>query len=101
MKCVYDEEIDAQHLSLDIHGKYEGGGRCLECQHNTEGINCNKCKNGFYRPVGKSWNDVDVCQSCVCDPSKHTGNCAEETGKCECLPQFTGPNCDKCKFFLK
>ena len=33
---------------------------------------------------------------CVCDPSKHTGNCAEESGQCECLPQFTGPNCDQC-----
>lgn len=105
-KCVYDPEIDEQHLSLDIHGNYEGGGRCLECQHNTEGINCNKCKSGFYRPAGKLWNETDVCQcklntsqfiyyflACICDPKKHTQNCAEETGQCECLPQFTGPNC--------
>jgi hypothetical protein len=61
-KCVYDPEIDEQHLSLDIHGRYEGGGQCLECEHNTEGINCNKCKSGFYRPAGKHWNETDVCR---------------------------------------
>lgn len=49
-------------LSLDIHGRPSGGGRCLECQHNTQGINCNQCKAGFFRPPGKSWNEADVCQ---------------------------------------
>lgn len=62
--CVYDEEIDAKSLSLDIHGNYSGGGRCLNCQHNTEGINCDKCKKGFYRPANKSLYDLDVCQGC-------------------------------------
>lgn len=61
-ECVYDEEIDRKRLSLDIHGYYDGGGRCLNCQHNTEGINCNKCKSKFYRPVDKYWNETDVCR---------------------------------------
>ncbi|KAI1731321.1 laminin EGF domain-containing protein [Ditylenchus destructor] len=96
LECVYDEEVEASGLSLDVHGNYSGGGRCLNCQDNTEGINCNKCKAGFHRPLGKNWSDRDVCQPCVCDPEKHTSNCAEETGECECKPQFTGPNCDQC-----
>uniref|UniRef100_A0A915EU80 Laminin subunit alpha n=1 Tax=Ditylenchus dipsaci TaxID=166011 RepID=A0A915EU80_9BILA len=95
-KCVYEENLDENHQSLDIHGNYSGGGRCLNCRDNTEGINCNQCKAGYYRPENKEWTDPDVCQACVCDPTKHTGNCAEETGKCECLPQFTGPECDQC-----
>lgn len=60
-KCEYDEEVDQRRLSLDIHGNYEGGGVCKDCQHNTEGVNCNKCKPKFYRPYGKSWNETDVC----------------------------------------
>lgn len=60
-ECTYDTEIDRQHLSLDIHGKYEGGGVCQNCRHNTEGINCNKCKPTFYRPFNKHWNETDVC----------------------------------------
>lgn len=59
--CIYDNEIDEKGLSLDIHGNYEGGGVCQECRHNTEGINCNKCKDKFYRPYGKHWNETDVC----------------------------------------
>ena len=60
-KCQYSEEVDEQRLSLDIHGNFEGGGVCKDCQHNTEGINCNKCKPKFFRPYGKSWNETDVC----------------------------------------
>ncbi|KAK0397427.1 hypothetical protein QR680_002123 [Steinernema hermaphroditum] len=95
-ECVYDEQLEKNHKSLDIHGRYEGGGRCLNCRHNTKGINCNECTDGFYRPPGKFWNETDVCQPCSCDPSKHNGKCAEETGKCQCLPQFVGENCDQC-----
>lgn len=61
-ECDYDEEIDRKGLSLDIHGRYDGGGVCKNCQHYTEGINCNKCKGKFYRPFEKSWNETDVCQ---------------------------------------
>uniref|UniRef100_A0A915BZF8 Laminin-like protein epi-1 n=1 Tax=Parascaris univalens TaxID=6257 RepID=A0A915BZF8_PARUN len=59
--CEYDADLDQNHLSLDIHGNYEGGGRCLNCRDNTEGINCNKCAPGYFRPRGKFWNDTDVC----------------------------------------
>lgn len=64
-------------LSLDMNGKYSGGGVCLNCQHNTEGINCHKCKPGFYRPRNKPINATDVCQPCQCDLHFSTGNCTE------------------------
>ncbi|XP_058457360.1 laminin subunit alpha [Malaya genurostris] len=97
-ECTYSEEIDEKHLSLDIHGNYEGGGVCQNCQDNTEGINCNKCKNTFYRPYGKHWNETDVCQPCNCDHFYSTGNCEEETGRCECRVEFNPPNCDSCSY---
>lgn len=31
-ECVYDEDLDKNGLSLDIHGNFEGGGRCLNCR---------------------------------------------------------------------
>uniref|UniRef100_A0A1I8EZU5 Uncharacterized protein n=3 Tax=Wuchereria bancrofti TaxID=6293 RepID=A0A1I8EZU5_WUCBA len=95
-ECVYEKELDRMHSSLDIHGNYDGGGRCLNCRDNTEGINCNKCIFGYYRPKTKWWNETDVCQPCVCDPAKHTGDCEDETARCVCKPQFTGVNCDRC-----
>ncbi len=30
--CTYDPEVDRLGLSLDIHGNYEGGGVCHNCQ---------------------------------------------------------------------
>uniref|UniRef100_A0A1B0DI91 Uncharacterized protein n=1 Tax=Phlebotomus papatasi TaxID=29031 RepID=A0A1B0DI91_PHLPP len=96
--CIYDEDVDAKGLSLDIHGYYEGGGVCQNCQHNTEGINCNKCKEKFYRPYGKHWNETDVCHPCNCHYHYSTGNCEEETGRCECRKEFQPPNCDSCSY---
>ncbi|XP_055329207.1 laminin subunit alpha-like [Paramacrobiotus metropolitanus] len=95
-ECQYDPEIDEKHLSLDIHGNYEGGGVCRNCHDNTEGINCEKCRSGFFRPYGKDKSDRDACQVCRCNPRFTTGNCAEGTGICECKPNYTGTNCDRC-----
>jgi laminin alpha 3/5 len=30
--CKYDEEVERKKLSIDIHGNYEGGGVCQNCQ---------------------------------------------------------------------
>ncbi|XP_063394216.1 laminin subunit alpha [Cydia fagiglandana] len=97
-ECVFDSLIDEQRLSLDIHGRYEGGGVCQNCQHNTDGINCNKCKPTFYRPVGKRWDEYDVCQPCNCDLHYSTGNCEEGSGRCECRKEYNPPNCDSCAY---
>ncbi len=32
--CIYDSEVDANNLSVDIHGNYSGGGVCVNCQVN-------------------------------------------------------------------
>ncbi|XP_017881365.1 laminin subunit alpha [Ceratina calcarata] len=97
-ECVYDPEVDEKHLSLDIHGNYEGGGVCQNCRDNTEGINCNRCKPKFYRPHNMPLNATDVCQPCQCDVLYSTGNCADATGKCECRKEYTAPDCDSCSF---
>ncbi|XP_014209765.1 laminin subunit alpha isoform X2 [Copidosoma floridanum] len=97
-ECTYDVEIDEKHMSLDIHGNYEGGGVCQNCRHNTEGINCNRCKPKFYRPSNKPLNATDVCQPCKCDHFYSTGNCYDSTGQCECRPEYSAPNCDSCSY---
>ncbi|GAB6025535.1 hypothetical protein CHUAL_011266 [Chamberlinius hualienensis] len=95
-ECEYDDDIDRLGLSLDIHGDYSGGGVCKNCQHNTEGINCDRCIPGYFRPYGKLRNATDVCQPCVCDLQFSTGSCADETGRCECRPEFLPPYCTSC-----
>lgn len=62
-QCHYDEEVAANRQSVDIHGNYDGGAVCENCQHNTMGINCEQCVAGFYRPYGVFPNDTYACQS--------------------------------------
>lgn len=62
------------------------------------GINCNKCKDTYYRPRGKNWDDFDVCRPCDCQGPNLTGNCEEESGRCECRVEFQPPNCDSCAY---
>ena len=47
---------------MDIHGNYEGGGVCEECQHNTEGTNCHQCAFGFKRRLDVPMNDTEPCE---------------------------------------
>lgn len=95
-ECVYDEDIARQRLSIDIHGNYEGGGRCMNCRHNTEGVNCENCVTGYYRPHGMPLDSPDVCQPCNCDLAFTTGDCEDGSGRCICRPEYAGPNCERC-----
>ncbi|PVD23436.1 hypothetical protein C0Q70_16705 [Pomacea canaliculata] len=94
--CIFDEEVERQRRSIDIHGVFEGGGVCQNCQHNTTGINCEKCVFGFYRPYDVPRDAIDACRPCECDLRVSTGDCEEGTGRCFCRPEYTGLNCDRC-----
>lgn len=105
-ECYYDETVASRNLSLNIHGKYIGGGVCINCTHNTAGINCETCIDGFFRPKGVSPSYPRPCQPCHCDPAgslsevcikdeKHTRR-GLKPGSCYCKPGFGGMNCDRC-----
>ncbi|KAK2550366.1 Laminin-like protein epi-1 [Acropora cervicornis] len=61
--CVYNETVKQRNESLDIHGNYSGGGVCQNCQDNTEGINCEKCKMNLDNASAKTtpWEDNATC----------------------------------------
>ena len=54
------------HADSCEYNMTQGGGMCLDCQHNTEGRMCDTCKGQFFRPSEKSLDDLDVCQPCDC-----------------------------------
>lgn len=50
-ECYFNQTAADLSLSLDIHGQYRGGGVCIGCRDNTDGINCQSCVAGYYRPT--------------------------------------------------
>ncbi|KAI8485487.1 laminin subunit, partial [Branchiostoma belcheri] len=95
-ECYYDPEVAQNRLSLDMRGDFNGGGVCTNCQHNTEGINCERCKPGFFRVPDTPLTSPYVCQSCQCNSFFTTGTCEQLTGRCYCLPGYAGDDCNQC-----
>ncbi|XP_068097689.1 basement membrane-specific heparan sulfate proteoglycan core protein isoform X2 [Hyperolius riggenbachi] len=77
-------------------------GYCINCQHNTEGPQCNKCKAGFFGDPTKGTSDA--CRPCPCplmDPRRrYSDTCFLDTDgqpTCDnCLEGYTGRRCERC-----
>ncbi|XP_035881387.1 basement membrane-specific heparan sulfate proteoglycan core protein isoform X9 [Phyllostomus discolor] len=77
-------------------------GHCLNCQHNTEGPQCNKCKAGFFGDATKA--TATACRPCPCpyiDASRRfSDTCFLDTdgqATCDaCAPGYTGRRCESC-----
>ncbi|EMP38380.1 Laminin subunit alpha-3 [Chelonia mydas] len=93
--CYYDSDVDRRKGSLNVRGWYEGGGVCIDCQHNTAGINCEQCAKGYYRPYGIPVGAADGCIPCSCN-QEHSDGCEEGSGRCHCKVNFHGENCEQC-----
>ena len=53
--CFYNQTVSELSLSLNTHDIHQGGGVCINCQQNTAGINCETCRDGYYRPTEVLW----------------------------------------------
>ncbi|KAG7222970.1 hypothetical protein INR49_029192 [Caranx melampygus] len=84
--CFYNQTVAELSLSLNSHGVRQGGGVCIDCQQNTAGINCETCRDGFYRPAEVSPYSDFPCVECV------------SAGQCVCKEGFAGQRCDRCAF---
>ncbi|CAM1322109.1 LAMA1 (predicted), partial [Pycnogonum litorale] len=99
--CYYNGNVAKNKLSLNINGQFEGGGVCVNCQHNTVGVNCNECKPGMYRPFKKSHYDWDACKDCNCNANGSLDSvCNNVGGRCKCTTGVTGQKCDRCEIGL-
>ncbi|XP_013362945.1 PREDICTED: laminin subunit alpha-5 isoform X2 [Chinchilla lanigera] len=94
--CYYDPEVDRRNASQNQDSVYQGGGVCINCQHHTTGINCERCLSGFYRSPDHPLDSPHACLRCNCESAFTDGTCEDLTGRCYCRPNFTGEQCNAC-----
>lgn len=108
--CYYNQTVADLKLSMNTHEQFVGGGVCINCSHNTAGVNCQTCADGYFRPHKVSPYADEPCVECQCDmrgsvspvcirddnhTDPHTGLSA---GQCLCKEGFAGDKCDRCAF---
>uniref|UniRef100_A0A8D0HUR2 Laminin subunit beta 4 n=1 Tax=Sphenodon punctatus TaxID=8508 RepID=A0A8D0HUR2_SPHPU len=107
IQCVPLQKLrgDVFHEPEMVHGK------CV-CQHNTDGLSCEKCEEFYndapWRPA-KGLQD-NACKQCKCnshsnrchfDMAVYLANNRLSGGVCEdCQHNTVGQHCDQCKLFF-
>ncbi|GFO42017.1 laminin subunit alpha-1-like [Plakobranchus ocellatus] len=112
--CFYEEAVELAGESIDINGQKAGGGVCIDCKHNTDGNNCEKCVAMYFRPANILQTSEDACVPCNCNsagskqnPETNLVDCvmnndvARSDGKlpgdCFCKANVQGSKCGTCK----
>uniref|UniRef100_A0A6G1S5Q3 Laminin subunit beta-2 n=1 Tax=Aceria tosichella TaxID=561515 RepID=A0A6G1S5Q3_9ACAR len=66
-------------------------GQC-SCYPHVEGLDCSKCKLGYY-----NFSSGHGCQPCKCDSVGSSSiGCNDFDGKCDCNPGYGGLKCNEC-----
>ncbi|XP_058164545.1 netrin-4 isoform X2 [Dasypus novemcinctus] len=103
--CKCNGHADVCHFDLNVWeaSGNRSGGVCKDCQHNTEGQHCQRCKPGFYRDLQRPFSAPDACKVCSCHPTGSAALpfssvtfCDPSNGDCPCKPGVAGPHCDRC-----
>ncbi|EDO39502.1 predicted protein [Nematostella vectensis] len=100
VKCRFDPAVYQASGNVS-------GGVCQDCEHNTVGRNCERCKPLHYQDPSKKFSDPDACIACNCDPTGgvNGGECEAKNdpaaglvaGRCICKRNVGGVRCDRCK----
>ncbi|NXU14074.1 LAMB4 protein, partial [Pardalotus punctatus] len=108
-RCNCNSHSSRCHFDMAVYQASGGvsGGVCEDCQDNTTGQHCDKCKRFFYQNPLKDISDPQACLPCNCDPegTLHDGACEIHTdpvlgmvaGRCPCKENVEGARCDKCR----
>ncbi|CAJ0569653.1 unnamed protein product, partial [Mesorhabditis spiculigera] len=70
-------------------------GRCLQCEHNTEGVHCERCKKGYYGDATRG--RPDDCTPCPCPGASDCYLDSQGQVACRICPAgLTGRTCEEC-----
>ncbi|XP_075377879.1 laminin subunit beta-3 isoform X5 [Mycteria americana] len=99
-RCNCNGHSTSCHFDAELYRASGGasGGVCDNCQHNTEGNNCERCRTNYFRNQRQDLAHPEACLRCTCNVlgTRQDMPCDDETGRCFCLPSVVGNNCDQC-----
>uniref|UniRef100_A0A8C5GYU8 Laminin subunit gamma-1 n=1 Tax=Gouania willdenowi TaxID=441366 RepID=A0A8C5GYU8_GOUWI len=82
-ECFFDAEL----YRATGHGSH-----CRNCADNTDGANCERCLDHYYRDQSSS-----RCLPCGCNSVGSESPQCDNRGVCACKPGVTGEKCDHCQ----
>ncbi|KAM6311047.1 laminin subunit beta-3 [Podargus strigoides] len=100
-RCDCNGHSASCHFDPELYRASGGasGGVCDDCQHNTEGTNCERCKTNYFRSQQRDLAHPEACLPCECDPDGTVPGsaCDPLTGRCVCKENVQGDRCHLCK----
>ncbi|NXV06171.1 LAMB3 protein, partial [Cettia cetti] len=100
-RCDCNGHSSSCHFDPELYRASGGasGGVCDNCQHNTQGINCERCKTNYFRNPRRELSHPEACLPCECDPDGTVPGsaCDPGTGRCVCKDNVQGDRCHLCK----
>ncbi|NXH74583.1 LAMB3 protein, partial [Hydrobates tethys] len=100
-RCNCNGHSASCHFDPELYRASGGasGGVCDNCQHNTEGNNCERCKTNYFRNRQQDLPHPEACLPCECDPDGTVPGsiCDPLTGHCVCKENVQGDRCHLCK----
>ncbi|XP_034626450.1 laminin subunit beta-3 [Trachemys scripta elegans] len=100
-RCNCNGHSETCHFDPAVYQASGGvsGGVCDDCQHNTVGRNCERCKAYFFRNHRQDVTHPEACLPCECDPDGTVpgSSCDPLNGRCVCKENVQGDRCHLCK----
>ncbi|NWV38853.1 LAMB3 protein, partial [Grantiella picta] len=100
-RCDCNGHSSSCHFDPELYRASGGasGGVCDNCQHNTEGTNCERCQTSYFRNQQRELSHPEACLPCECDPDGTVPGsaCDPVTGRCVCKDNVQGDRCHLCK----
>ncbi|XP_041835663.1 netrin-4 isoform X2 [Melanotaenia boesemani] len=105
-KCECHNHADSCHFSQRawLSSNRTSGGVCDNCQHNTIGRRCQRCRYGYHRHPSLPLKSPHACTRCWCDPQGSLPPapgedgpwCHPKSGQCHCKSGIGGTSCSHC-----
>ncbi|XP_039726228.1 laminin subunit beta-3 [Pteropus medius] len=100
-RCDCNGHSETCHFDPAVFATSQGahGGVCDNCRDHTEGKNCERCQQHYFRNRRPGAPVQEACIPCECDPDGAVPGvpCDPVTGQCVCKEHVQGERCDLCK----